>query len=357
MAQKTIALQLRTLAADPDSQSLILKEASCLSGLVALLNADNEEDVLILSLQALQFLAGPPAHHPTLVNQAGLVLALTLLTDKPSIAIKTLAQNVLNSLEGYINGTSQSSSASTPSARRTPAHSRGGSRGNTRPTTPSTNGRTSEGGNGAGFLNAPTPRYLNHVMFQISSASAGPLDKLAQGEVEKALVSIKGVVSVTYSQSVGVAKTPAFTIYTSHRPAMLVPLVNKAVGDLRSGYTAVMLAKDGKPAVDDKENQENDVPKAASSSGPSYLKSGPTYLKAKAGGGPTPTSSGPGYLSSSSNTNTGSRALTTHTTAISASDSAQGLAARYQAAKKKTAEAAKPAEKKGLLSSVTSYFW
>lgn len=78
---------------------MLVKDAGCLAGLVQLLNADNEEDVLILSLQALQFIAAPPAHHATLVNQPGLVLALTLLTDKPSITVKNLAQSVLSSLE------------------------------------------------------------------------------------------------------------------------------------------------------------------------------------------------------------------------------------------------------------------
>lgn len=363
MAQKTIALQLRTLAADPDSQQLIIKESSCLSGLVALLNADNEEDVLILSLQALQFLAGPSSNHAALVNQSGLVLALTLLTDKPSIAIKNLAQSVLNSLEGYINGASAASNSQTPSTRRTPAHSRGGSRGNTRPTTPS-QGRDSQAG---GVMNAFAPRYLNHVMFHITGASGVALDKLAQSDVEKALVGIKGVVSVTYSAAAGPTKQAAFTLYTSHRPALLAPLVTKAINDMRSGYVAAMLGKDGKPASPDadKENQENDVPKSTQ---PSYLKpsSGPAYLKTKSGPSAPPSSSStaggaPGYLNSSSTGSGasagGSRALAAHSTASSACDSAQGLAARYQAATAAKKKAPEPAPKKGLLSSVTSYFW
>jgi hypothetical protein len=350
MSQKTIALQLRTLAADPDSQSLLLKESSCLTGLVALLNADNEEDVLILSLQALQFLATPPSHHAVLVNQSGLVLALTLLTDKPSITIKTLAQNVINNLENYINGAN--SNSGTPSTRRTPIHSRAGSRGNTRPTTPSA-GRE----NGSGVLGAFAPRYLNHVMFHITSAT-GPLDKLAQGEVEKVLVSLKGVISVTYSAAAGKDKQPCFTLYTSHRPAILAPLVTKAISDLRGGYTATMLNKDGsKESGADKENQENEVPKAS----PAYLsKAGPSYLKgATKAPAAASSSTTPGYLSAASltNTQTGSRALTTHTTATSACDSAQGLAARYKATATKKTPAAMEAPKKGILSSVTSFFW
>jgi hypothetical protein len=296
------------------------------------------------------------------------VLALTLLTDKPSITIKTLAQNVLTSLEAYINGgvSSSVSSAGTPAARRTPMHSRPGSRGNTRPTTPS-QGRDN---NAQASLLAPTaqPRYLNHVMFSITNSNGSILDKLALADVEKAMVGIKGIISVTYAAAVGKEKQPAFTLYTSHRPVALQPLVTKAIGDLRSGFIVALLNKDGTSAAAggaDKENQENEVPKSQppASTGPSYLKTGPSYLKpgaVKAGPSEATSSSKPGYLTNatgSANT-TGSRALTTHTTATSASDSAQGLAARYSqnaaAAKKKAA--AEPA-KKGILSSVTSYFW
>lgn len=142
MSARTIALQLRTLAADPDSQGLLLQEASCLSGLVTLLHADNEEDVLILSLQALAFLASNPANHAGLVHAPGLLVALTTLTEKSAVVLKTLAQNVMAALECYINGGVVSSTPgnATPTlgARgRTPTlgASGRGSRDNSRPAT------------------------------------------------------------------------------------------------------------------------------------------------------------------------------------------------------------------------------
>jgi len=89
MSARTIALQLRTLAAEPESQALLLAESSCLSGLVSLLHADNDEDVLILSLQALSLLASAGTHtHAALVNQPGLVMALSHLTEKSQVVLK-----------------------------------------------------------------------------------------------------------------------------------------------------------------------------------------------------------------------------------------------------------------------------
>lgn len=415
MSARTIALQLRTLAADPDSQALLLQESSCLSGLVALLHADNEEDVLILSLQALAFLAAAgPANHAALVNQPGLVLALSVLTEKPAVVLKTLAQNVLAALEGYINGgaagAAAGATAATPSSARgrTPiaGTSRTGSRGNTRPTTPSAGGRRESGSGSLGTLgsaaHAFVPRYLNHVVFHITASGTGgagaALDKAVQIDVEKALVAIKGVVSVTYSATGAgsaaaagsAAKSmPTFTLYTSIRPANLGPLVVRAVGELRAGLVATMVTKDKGAAPEaDKENQDNAhaAPATPASGAPSYLNKGasgaPAYLKsakpAATAAAPAPataaaTSSGsgsaPGYLNASASSGggaaapAGSRALAAHSTASSASDSASGLAARYQSglAKKKAdaaAAAAQPAAKKGgLLSSVTSYFW
>jgi hypothetical protein len=243
------------------------------------------------------------------------------------------------------------------------------------------------------------PRYLNHVVFHITASSGGGvLDKSVQIDVEKALVAIKGVVSVTYSATgagsapatggAAAKSTPTFTLYTSIRPANLGPLVTRAVTDLRAGLVATMVTKDKGAAPEaDKENQDN--AHAAVAGGPSYLNksgpAGPAYLKsakpaAAAAAAPAPANSAatssasssssgsaPGYLNASAPSGAtaapaGSRALAAHSTASSASDSASGLAARYQSglAKKKAdaaAAAAQPAKKGGLLSSVTSYFW
>jgi len=378
MSARTIALQLRTLAADPASQALLLQETSCLTGLVSLLSPDNEEDVLLLSLQALAFLAAPVAHHATLVHQPGLVLAVTLLTEKQSIAIKTLAQNVLTSLEGYINGGANGPATS----RRVSGISRSTSRGSTRPGTPSAASSHSTGV--LGVTTAATPRYLNHVAFQInhphmtgSSASDGSI--ASQQEIERALVAIKGVISVTYSSNGGKDKA-TFTLYTSLRPTMLLPLVSKALVDVRGGnvgggFTVQMMSKDKANAESaDKENQEN-ANRNVNSAAPAYLNkpnAGPSYLKPKAtatsaSSASSSSSSGPSYLNSNSNVSTGasSRALTTHATATSSSDSVQSLAARYQAQAKKhaaTASAGGQTDAKksgggGLLSSVASFFW
>jgi hypothetical protein len=410
MSARTIALQLRTLAAEPESQALLLAESSCLSGLVTLLHADQDEDVLILSLQALSLLASAGSHtHAPLVNQPGLLLALSLLTEKSSVVLKTMAHNVLAQLEGYINGNSNgSNTAAAPSAssasarggRNTPQTlSRGGSRGNTRPTTPSGPRSSADATSvasstvGAAFV----PRYLNHVQFTVAPAAAAPanaagvsstpaavvLDKAAAEAAEKALVAIKGVVSVAYNAtgtSTSGSKLPTFTLYTSVRPATLLPLVQRALADLRNGHalTAALVTKGGAAAHDstDKENQQENAPAGApgylnkqgtAAAAPAYLTKGATKPAASGAAG----SAAPGYLTAgatASSTSGGSRALTTHATVSSASDSAQGLAARYQsnvAAKKKAAEAAAAAtaapgttaKKGGILSNVASYFW
>jgi hypothetical protein len=239
------------------------------------------------------------------------------------------------------------------------------------------------------------PRYLNHVQFTVAPAAAATanggvaaapaavvLDKAAAEAAEKALVAIKGVVSVAYNAtgtSTSGSKQPTFTLYTSVRPATLLPLVQRALADLRNGHalTAALVTKSGAAAHDstDKENQQENAPagapgylnKQGTAAAPAYLTKGATKPASSGAAG----SAAPGYLTAgatASSTATGSRALTTHATVSSASDSAQGLAARYQsnvAAKKKAAEAAAAAtaapgttaKKGGILSNVASYFW
>lgn len=177
MSARTIALQLRTLAADPASQGMLLAEASCLSGLVTLLHADNEEDVLILSLQALAFLAANPSNHAGLVNAPGLLVALTTLTEKPAVVLKTLAQNVMAALECYINGgvacSTPGSATPTLGARggRTPTlgASGRGSRDNSRPATRA----GKEDPTGSNKLQQDSADKENHDN-QMSAVSAAP---------------------------------------------------------------------------------------------------------------------------------------------------------------------------------------
>jgi hypothetical protein len=378
MTNRSIALQLRTLAASAESQPMLLADAGCLTGLVTLLQPQNEEEVLILALQAATLLAtggsnGPLANaRQTLAAQPNLLIALATLTEKNSVVLKTMSQNVLDMLQGAVNGESNGQSSSRGSStRQTPIASRSGSRDNTRPTTPS-GGRDSSQSL-AGFQ----PRYLNHIAFQVTPAAGGALDKDAALAAEKALVAIKGVVSVAYTASGsaanGVKGVPTFTLYTSIRPSNLAPLVSRAVSELRGGWnlTATMVQKAGQTESDKENQQENTQSQPAylqkSTAGPAYLKAKPAAPAAPAASASASASSGPAYLSatSASSGNTGSRALTTHASATNGSDASAGLAARYQAslmAKKPggptTATAVQtPAKKGGLLSSVTSYFW
>lgn len=102
--QKAVALQLRKLAADPDNQTFIAKQEQCMKGLVSFLDCKNS-DVVIISLQALNFLSSHPLNLEPLSSYPGLLIKLTNLTERDNSNIKRFALETLSNLEGYINGT------------------------------------------------------------------------------------------------------------------------------------------------------------------------------------------------------------------------------------------------------------
>lgn len=99
MSQLAVAQQLRTLASDPDNQTFIVNEKECMNGLLQFLDsADNE--VVIVSLQALQFLSTSPSNQATLAAYPGLLIKLTNLTDSEDRSARKVALDTLDNLQG-----------------------------------------------------------------------------------------------------------------------------------------------------------------------------------------------------------------------------------------------------------------
>lgn len=98
MSQLAVAQQLRTLASDPDNQSFIVNEKECMNGLLSFLDSADSE-VVIVSLQALQFLSTDPSNQETLAAFPGLLLKLSQLTDCDDPLQEKIASSTLDNLQ------------------------------------------------------------------------------------------------------------------------------------------------------------------------------------------------------------------------------------------------------------------
>src|SRR5690349_11033449 len=112
-AQKLLAEQIRRLASDPDTQSALVSEPACLTGLLTLIKSDADIEALTISLQALQLLTAIPANRSIFIQQDGLLLRLaTLVKGEYNATIKIIAQQILDALQSVINQTHPSGSSS-----------------------------------------------------------------------------------------------------------------------------------------------------------------------------------------------------------------------------------------------------
>lgn len=94
MDTKSVAIQLRTLASDPENQQYIVREGGCMKGLMGFLRSGSEE-VLIISLQALEFLSSHPNNKELLSKEPGLLTKLAELTKDDNPLVAKISSTVL----------------------------------------------------------------------------------------------------------------------------------------------------------------------------------------------------------------------------------------------------------------------
>lgn len=111
---KTIVKRLMELAADPASRSFIVKDGGCLKGLVAYLKHKNLE-VHTIAAQTIYLLATSKENHATLCETEGLLANLLYLKKKKTKSPKAaqICQQTLATLQSHINGGETTSTGST----------------------------------------------------------------------------------------------------------------------------------------------------------------------------------------------------------------------------------------------------
>ena len=190
-AQRAIAVQLRKLASDPVSQTFICAESGCMSGLMALLQAPADVEVLTISMQALLFLAQHPKNKEPLTRQPALLLRLTALAEHDDAHVRSLVARTLEQLQATVN-------------REKAADS--GKRGRVE-------GRRVQ-------------RYLHSVALQLDwdcpEGEGRALDLDERARMEKALIAVRAVISVS------VSKQGVVTVYTKRDGAELLTALQSA---------------------------------------------------------------------------------------------------------------------------------
>ena len=310
-AQKAIALQLRKLASDPASQQFICQEPTCMQGLITLLNtnATTDPDTLTVALQALAFLASHPKNRDSLTQQPGLIVRLVAIREEGTATMKDIVATVLDHMQSAVN--KDASSDATSSVKQ---------------------GRRSS----VGSL-PHRGRHLHTLNLSVQrDGETATLSMDERGRLEKQLIVVKGVISVSVNRAGGVA------VYSKRDDAELLDSLHIAIKAVDAAFTISLQSSTS--AAHDKENL---TPAAAATPALNPLQ--PLKLAA---------SSRPSLSSSSSSSAappaaTTSRALVAHSTFEQNS-----LQNRFQAKQKKAVEAdVKQGVVKGLFSSVSSFFW
>ena len=314
-AQKAIALQLRKLASDPASQQFICQEPTCMQGLISLLSTSTaaEPDTLTIALQALAFLASHPKNRDSLTQQPGLIVRLVAIREDGNATMKDIVSAILGHLQSTINKDVSSDATST---------------GSTKQSRRSTVGQPRRG------------RHLHTLNITVQRAGeAATLSSDERGRLEKQLIVVKGVISVSVNKAGGVA------VYSKRDDAEMMDSLHTAVKAVDAALS-ISLQSSSTTAV---HNKENLTPAAASS--PAVCNPAPSLKLASS----SLSSSSSSSTSSSSApfAATTSRALVAHSTFEQNS-----LQSRFQAKQKKAVEAdVKQGVVKGLFSSVSSFFW
>ena len=322
-SQKAIALQLRKLASDPSSQTFICQEAACMSGLLSLLqssSASHDVETLLISLQALLFLASHPSNKEPLTRQPSLILRLTALMDFEEAQVQSLVQQILTQLQGVVNRD---------------------------------RGEGAKKGGGGRVEVRRVQRYLHSVHLQLQREGGQEWSAEERGRLEKAVICVKGVLSVSATRGGGL------TLYTKRDTTDLLPALRQALLHVDPALSVLTSAapstaplsfctssSSSRPSISQSQANKENFTAMATGSCPAVKPSAPVPSSSPFSA--SIPSSSPAFASPSV-----SRALVAHSTLDGAS-----LQSRFQAKQRKAVEVeAKQGMVKGLFSSVSSFFW
>lgn len=303
--QKNIAITFRSLASDPSNQLYIAKDQSIMQNVLSFLDSPDIE-VVTIGLQSLEFLSRHPGNSDVLPKVPGMMLKLAALSDHSDDNVQKLANETLNNLSSFVNRDANSGNSNSNNA----------------------NNNSNQADNKA------SPRYLSEVVLRVDEMNSVK----QRQDLEKALIGIKGVISVTMDPS-----HKRVSVYTNRKESDILPLLTTAASELQ--MNAVRVSKE-KSAItyhhdpSDKENAPSAAP-AAVNKRPSYLSSGAVMTK------------GPSYVTDSTATPR-KGALTPYAGSIKDTT----LQARQQQqTSQKVAENVAKGRVKSLFGSVTSFFW
>ena len=310
-AQKAIALQLRKLASDPASQQFICQEPTCMQGLIALLATKpaSEPDTLTIALQALAFLASHPKNRDSLTQQPGLIVRLVAIREEGNAAMRDIVSSILDHLQSTVNKDASTDSASNMKQARRASVGSQPRRG----------------------------RQLHTLNLTVQRAGeAANLSSDERGRLEKQLIVVKGVISVSVNKAGGVA------VYSKRDDTEMIDSLHTAVKAVDAAFS--IATQSSTTAV---HNKENVTPPATTTPAAALPPLQPFKLATAS------SSSSSSSSSSTPATPAISRALVAHSTFEQNS-----LQNRFQAKQKKAVEAdVKQGVVKGLFSSVSSFFW
>ena len=320
-AQKAIALQLRKLASDPASQQFICQEPTCMQGLITLLSTSptTDPDTLIIALQALAFLASHPSNRAPLTQQSGLIVRLVAVREEGNAVMRDIVVIILDHLQSTVNKDTVNDAPSHKQARRSsvgPSQPRRGRHLHT----------------------------LNLVVQRAGEAASLSLEE--RGRLEKQLIVVKGVISVSVNRAGGIG------VYSKRDEAEMVDSLHTAVKAVDATFS-ISMQSSSTTAVHNKENVTPPpaavTPASSSASLPLKLASASSSSSSSS----SSLSSSPFIPVAASSSSSSSRALVAHSTFEQNS-----LQNRFQAKQKKAVEAdVKQGVVKGLFSSVSSFFW
>eukprot|EP00948_MAST-09A_sp_MAST-9A-sp1_P000105 g105.t1 len=205
---KTIVKRLMELAADPASRSFIVKDGGCLKGLVAYLKHKNLE-VHTIAAQTIYLLATSKENHATLCETEGLLANLLYLKKKKTKSPKAaqICQQTLATLQSHINGGETSTTGSTLPNESTQQTSESEKDATDTSVSSSVLGSVviQQQNNSTGGLTEKTAastslqrKFKTHTL-----KVQGIANSEQRSIVERALIRVKGVVSVTMDKKRG----------------------------------------------------------------------------------------------------------------------------------------------------------
>ena len=310
-----------------------------MSGLLALLSSSGDDvDVLLISLQALLFLASHPRNKEPLTQQSQLILRLSKLAEHDDARVTAMVRQTLDQLQSTVN---RDKPAAQQRAVGGSARAAGGA-----------GGGVGVGAGRARLSTAAAPaRYLHSVVLQVErlsadgSCCAAELTAEERARVEKALIVQRCVISVS------VSRAGLVSLYTKQDTQQLLDSAQPALSSIDPALS-IRLPQSEQP---DKENQQPQplTAAAAHTAATSTCALSSTLSHSTSACSQPFTGSLSSLPSSSSSSPPRSRALVAHCSLESTS-----LQGRFQARAKKAVEVEqKQGMVKGLFHSVSSFFW